>query len=60
MQPTIARWLFIALIALVIWRLIPLSTEQELLASCVTSADTTPAVDLVAPLLVLSQHVPPL
>ena len=30
MQPTIARWLFIALIALVIWRLIPLSTEQEL------------------------------
>ena len=27
MQPTIARWLFIALIALVIWRLIPLSTE---------------------------------
>ncbi|MEI4957240.1 tetratricopeptide repeat protein [Aeromonas caviae] len=33
MQPTIARWLFIALIALVIWRLIPLSTEQELAAA---------------------------
>ncbi|MFM5076781.1 tetratricopeptide repeat protein [Aeromonas caviae] len=33
MQPTIARWLFITLIALVIWRLIPLSTEQELAAA---------------------------
>ncbi len=33
MQPTTARWLFIALIALVIWRLIPLSTEQELAAA---------------------------
>ncbi|MFM4757830.1 tetratricopeptide repeat protein [Aeromonas caviae] len=33
MQPTIARWLFIALIALVIWRLIPLSTDQELAAA---------------------------
>ncbi len=33
MQPTIARWLFIALIALVIWRLIPLSTEQALAAA---------------------------
>ncbi|WP_439830304.1 tetratricopeptide repeat protein [Aeromonas caviae] len=33
MQPTTARWLFIALIALVIWRLIPLSTDQELAAA---------------------------
>ncbi|WP_421189645.1 tetratricopeptide repeat protein [Aeromonas sanarellii] len=33
MQPTTSRWLFIAIIALVIWRLIPLSTEQELAAA---------------------------
>ncbi|WP_193558945.1 tetratricopeptide repeat protein, partial [Aeromonas hydrophila] len=30
MAPITSRWLFIAVIALVIWRLIPLSTEQEL------------------------------
>ncbi|WAG07867.1 sel1 repeat family protein [Aeromonas jandaei] len=30
MTPTTTRWLFIALIALVIWRLVPLTTEQEL------------------------------
>ena len=30
MSPTTTRWLFIALIALVIWRLVPLTTEQEL------------------------------
>ncbi|MBL0525076.1 sel1 repeat family protein [Aeromonas dhakensis] len=30
MAPITYRWLFIAVIALVIWRLIPLSTEQEL------------------------------
>ncbi|MGU5770222.1 tetratricopeptide repeat protein [Aeromonas allosaccharophila] len=30
MSPTTSRWLFIGLLALVIWRLIPLSTEQEL------------------------------
>ncbi|WP_162515523.1 tetratricopeptide repeat protein [Aeromonas sobria] len=30
MRPTISRWLFIGLLGLVIWRLIPLSTEQEL------------------------------
>ncbi|MEI4981086.1 tetratricopeptide repeat protein [Aeromonas caviae] len=33
MQPTTARCLFIALITLVIWRLIPLSTDQELAAA---------------------------
>ncbi|MEG0008113.1 MAG: tetratricopeptide repeat protein [Aeromonas sp.] len=33
MQPTTARWLFIAVLGLVIWRLIPLSTEQELAAA---------------------------
>ncbi|WP_368199105.1 tetratricopeptide repeat protein [Aeromonas sp. R7-4] len=33
MQPNTSRWLFIAIIALVIWRLIPLSTEQELAAA---------------------------
>ncbi|PKQ80812.1 hypothetical protein AOX56_11280 [Aeromonas sobria] len=30
MRPTTSRWLFIGLLGLVIWRLIPLSTEQEL------------------------------
>ncbi|CAJ1844223.1 hypothetical protein PEKONANI_02585 [Aeromonas jandaei] len=30
MTPTTTRWLFIALIALVIWRLVPITTEQEL------------------------------
>ncbi|HHQ4775136.1 TPA: tetratricopeptide repeat protein [Aeromonas veronii] len=30
MSPTTTRWLFIALIVLVIWRLVPLTTEQEL------------------------------
>lgn len=30
MTPTTTRWLFIALIALVIWRLVPLTTEQDL------------------------------
>lgn len=30
MAPITSRWLFIAVIVLVIWRLIPLSTEQEL------------------------------
>ncbi len=30
MAPITSRWLFIAVIALVIWRLIPLSTEQEM------------------------------
>lgn len=30
MTPTTTRWLFIALIALVIWRFVPLTTEQEL------------------------------
>ncbi|MFC5708467.1 tetratricopeptide repeat protein [Aeromonas eucrenophila] len=30
MKPTTSRWLFIGVISLVIWRLIPLSTEQEL------------------------------
>ncbi|HEG4446821.1 TPA: sel1 repeat family protein [Aeromonas hydrophila] len=30
MAPITSRWFFIAVIALVIWRLIPLSTEQEL------------------------------
>lgn len=30
MSPNTTRWLFIALIALVIWRLVPLTTEQEL------------------------------
>lgn len=33
MKPTHSRWLFIAIIGLVIWRLIPLSTEQELAAA---------------------------
>ena len=33
MQPTTSHWLFIAIVALVIWRLIPLSTEQELAAA---------------------------
>ncbi|MGY3943810.1 tetratricopeptide repeat protein [Aeromonas tecta] len=33
MQPTTARWLFIGVIGLVIWRLIPLSTEQDLAAA---------------------------
>ena len=33
MSPTTYRWLFIALIALVTWRLLPLSTEQELAAA---------------------------
>ncbi|WDF92676.1 tetratricopeptide repeat protein [Aeromonas hydrophila subsp. hydrophila] len=30
MKPIICRWLFIGVLGLVIWRLIPLSTEQEL------------------------------
>ncbi|MCH7372489.1 MULTISPECIES: tetratricopeptide repeat protein [Aeromonas] len=30
MKPTTSRWLFIGVICLVIWRLIPLSTEQAL------------------------------
>lgn len=30
MKPTTSRWLFIGVIGLVIWRLIPLSTEQDL------------------------------
>ncbi|MBP4041312.1 sel1 repeat family protein [Aeromonas sp. SrichE-2G] len=33
MKPTTSRWLFIAILALVIWRLIPLSTEQEMAAA---------------------------
>lgn len=33
MKLTHSRWLFIAIIGLVIWRLIPLSTEQELAAA---------------------------
>ena len=33
MSPTTYRWLFIAVIALAAWRLIPLSTEQELAAA---------------------------
>lgn len=33
MKPTHSRWLFIAIVGLVIWRLIPLSTEQELAAA---------------------------
>ncbi|HHQ4661725.1 TPA: tetratricopeptide repeat protein [Aeromonas veronii] len=33
MSPTTSRWLFIGLIALVIWRLLPLSTEQEMAAA---------------------------
>lgn len=33
MRPTTSRWLFIGLIALVIWRLLPLSTEQEMVAA---------------------------
>lgn len=33
MKPTNSRWLFIAIVVLVIWRLIPLSTEQELAAA---------------------------
>ena len=30
MKPIVSRWLFIGVLGLVIWRLIPLSTEQEL------------------------------
>ncbi len=33
MSPTTSRWLFIGLLALVIWRLLPLSTEQEMAAA---------------------------
>ncbi|MFM5581954.1 tetratricopeptide repeat protein [Aeromonas veronii] len=33
MRPTTYRWLFIGLLALVIWRLLPLSTEQEMAAA---------------------------
>lgn len=33
MRPTTSRWLFICLLALVIWRLLPLSTEQEMAAA---------------------------
>lgn len=33
MKPTASRWLFIGVIGLVIWRLIPLSTEQEMAAA---------------------------
>lgn len=33
MSPTTYRWLFIAVIALVAWRQLPLSTEQELAAA---------------------------
>lgn len=33
MRPTPSRWLFIGLLALVIWRLLPLSTEQEMAAA---------------------------
>ncbi|MFQ1655917.1 tetratricopeptide repeat protein [Aeromonas veronii] len=33
MSPTTSRWLFICLLALVIWRLLPLSTEQEMAAA---------------------------
>ena len=33
MSPTTYRWLFIGVIALVAWRLLPLSTEQELAAA---------------------------
>ncbi|MEH8158096.1 tetratricopeptide repeat protein [Aeromonas veronii] len=33
MRPTTSRWLFIGLIALVIWRQLPLSTEQEMAAA---------------------------
>lgn len=33
MKLTHSRWLFIAIVGLVIWRLIPLSTEQELAAA---------------------------
>lgn len=33
MSPTTSRWLFIGLFALVIWRLLPLSTEQEMAAA---------------------------
>lgn len=33
MKPTTSRWLFIAVIGLVIWRQLPLSTEQELAAA---------------------------
>ncbi|MGH1408210.1 MAG: tetratricopeptide repeat protein [Aeromonas sp.] len=33
MSPTISRWLFIGLLALVIWRLLPLSTAQEMAAA---------------------------
>ncbi|WP_421314482.1 tetratricopeptide repeat protein [Aeromonas veronii] len=33
MRPTTSRWLFIGLLALVIWRLLPLSTEQEMAAA---------------------------
>ncbi|WP_368227460.1 tetratricopeptide repeat protein [Aeromonas sp. R1-1] len=33
MSPTTSRWLFIGLFALVIWRLLPLSTEHEMAAA---------------------------
>ncbi|ELV7508179.1 tetratricopeptide repeat protein [Aeromonas veronii] len=33
MRPTTSRWLFIGLLALVIWRLLPLSTELEMAAA---------------------------
>lgn len=33
MRLTTSRWLFIGLLALVIWRLLPLSTEQEMAAA---------------------------